>query len=85
MLLSTKIVIGAACLTVAGFGSFRVTAWAGRGPTRHRHSSFKAIDLADPLYPCSIRAERHLRACFEIQTSVIRHLNRGNIGAAAHT
>src|SRR5687768_13330873 len=53
--------------------------------SHHRPSSFKAIDPADPLYPCSIMAERHLRACFEIQTSVILYLNRGNIGAAAHT
>src|SRR5687767_8084534 len=32
MLLSKKIVIAAACLAVAGFAGFRVTAWAGAGP-----------------------------------------------------
>src|SRR5687767_13959698 len=32
MLLSNKIVIGAACLAVAGFGGFRVSAWASGGP-----------------------------------------------------
>jgi hypothetical protein len=52
----------------------------------HRaHSSFKAIDPADPLYPCSIMAERHLRACFEIQTSVTLYLNHGDIGATARS
>ena len=53
--------------------------------SHHQHSSFKAIDPADPLYPCSVMAERHLRACFEIQTAVILYLNHGDIGAAALT
>ncbi|MGH7521254.1 MAG: hypothetical protein ACREMI_08230 [Gemmatimonadales bacterium] len=49
------------------------------------HPAFKAIDRADPLYPCSIMEDRYLRACFEIQTAVILHLNHGDIGAAALT
>jgi hypothetical protein len=53
--------------------------------THHGHATFKAIDAADPLYPCSIMEERYLRACFEIQTAVILYLNHGDIGAAART
>lgn len=49
----------------------------------HHHAAFKAIDAADPLYPCSIMAERYLHACYQMQTSVILHLNGGKIGAAA--
>ncbi|HWC74864.1 MAG TPA: hypothetical protein VG454_13095 [Gemmatimonadales bacterium] len=44
---------------------------------------FKAIDPADPLYPCSIMAERYLHACYQMQTSVMLNLNHGNIGDAA--
>ena len=46
-------------------------------------STFKAIDPADPLYPCSIMAERYLHACYQMQTSVILNLNHGDIGDAA--
>ena len=51
----------------------------------HAESDFKAIDPADPLYPCSIMAEQYLVSCYEMQTSVMLYLNRGNIGAAAKT
>lgn len=51
----------------------------------HAHSTFKAIDPAEPLYPCTIVADRHLRACFEIQTAVVLYLNHGNIAKAAQT
>lgn len=53
--------------------------------SHHGHAAFKAIDPADPLYPCSKMEDRHLRACFEIQTAVILYLNHGDIGAAART
>ena len=49
------------------------------------HAAFQAIDPADPLYPCSKMEERHLRACFEIQTAVILYLNHGDIAGAART
>jgi len=52
----------------------------------HHHmtmSSFKAIDPADPLYPCSIVAERYLHACYQMQTSVMLYENHGDIAAAA--
>ncbi|OLC07336.1 MAG: hypothetical protein AUH41_10615 [Gemmatimonadetes bacterium 13_1_40CM_66_11] len=53
----------------------------------HHHmmggTTFKAMDLADPLYPCSIMAERYLNACYQMQTSVMLNLNHGNIGDAA--
>ena len=53
--------------------------------SHHGHAAFQAIDPADPLYPCSKMEDRHLRACFEIQTAVILYLNHGDIGAAART
>jgi len=52
----------------------------------HHHmaaTTFKAIDPADPLYPCSIMAERYLHACYQMQTSVMLNLNRGDLGDAA--
>ncbi len=48
-------------------------------------SHFKAIDPADPLYPCSIMADKYLVSCYEMQTSVMLYLNNGNIGASAKT
>jgi hypothetical protein len=44
---------------------------------------FKAIEPKDPLYPCSIMAERFLHACYQMQTSVMLNLNQGDIGDAA--
>lgn len=55
------------------------------GMDRHAEAPFKAIDPADPLYPCSIVGEQYLVSCYEMQTSVILYLNQGNIGAAAKT
>ncbi len=46
---------------------------------------YKAIDPADPLYPCSTMADKYLVACYEMQTSVMLYLNHGNIGATAKT
>lgn len=47
--------------------------------------AFKAIDPDDPLYPCSIMAERYLHACYQMQTSVMLHVNHGDIGKAARS
>jgi hypothetical protein len=44
---------------------------------------FKAIDPKDPLYPCSIMADRYLVACYEMQTSIMLYLNHGDMAAAA--
>ena len=52
----------------------------------HHHATavtFKAIEPKDPLYPCSIMADRYLHACYQMQTSVMLHLNKGDIGDAA--
>jgi hypothetical protein len=49
----------------------------------HASTSYQAIDPADPLYPCSIMSRRHMRACYQFQTTVILHLNGGDIPAAA--
>lgn len=54
----------------------------------HHHGAavkFKAIDPKDPLYPCSIMADRYLHACYQMQTSVMLNLNRGDIGHAARS
>jgi hypothetical protein len=48
-------------------------------------TTFKAMDPADPLYPCSIMAERYLHACYQMQTSVMLNLNHGDIRDAAKT
>src|SRR6266542_3898820 len=42
-------------------------------------TTFKAMDPADPLYPCSIMAERYLHACYQMQTSVMLNLNHADM------
>lgn len=44
---------------------------------------FKAVDPADPLYPCSALPDRYLSACYEMQTSVMLYNNKGDIAGAA--
>ena len=54
----------------------------------HHHqtaAAFKAIDPDDPLYPCSIMAERYLNACYQMQTSVMLYHNHGDIAAAGRS
>ncbi len=46
-------------------------------------AAFKRLDPADPLYPCSIMAQKYLPPCYEIQTAAILHFNRGSISKAA--
>ena len=52
-------------------------------PGHHHPSSYKAIDSADALYPCSIMARPYHIACYGFQTTVILYLNGGDIGATA--
>jgi hypothetical protein len=44
---------------------------------------FKAVDPADPLYPCSALSQKYEFACYQMQTSVILYLNHGDIPATA--
>ena len=44
---------------------------------------FKAVDPADPQYPCSALGEKYQSACYGMQTSVILHNNGGDMAAAA--
>ena len=44
---------------------------------------FKALDRSEPLYPCTIVAERHRFACYLMQTSPILYNNGGDFAAAA--
>ena len=46
-------------------------------------AKFKAVDASDPLYPCSIMADRYLAACYQMQTSVMLYHTRGDFAAAA--
>ena len=46
---------------------------------------FKAVDPADPLYPCSALGERYQAACYEMQTSVMLYNNKGDIAGAARS
>ncbi|HXV15874.1 MAG TPA: hypothetical protein VD758_03795, partial [Gemmatimonadaceae bacterium] len=45
--------------------------------------TFRPIDPADPLYPCSALADRYQTACYEMQTSVMLYENHGDIAGAA--
>ena len=56
---------------------------AAHAPEHHAGTAFKAVDPSDPLYPCSVMAERYLSACYEMQTSVMLHNNKGDIAGAA--
>jgi hypothetical protein len=58
---------------------------AGMADIDHSAPAYKAIDPADPLYPCSTMADRYLVSCYEMQTSVMLYLNQGDIGATART
>jgi len=65
---------------------------AAGGSSDHSHHGavaaappFKALDENDPQYPCSIMATRYLNACYQMQTSVMLHFNRGDIGGAARS
>lgn len=49
----------------------------------HEAPKFKPVDPDDLHYPCSIMAERYLSACYEMQTSVMLHDNKGDIAGAA--
>src|SRR5881409_1674242 len=53
------------------------------GMHHHIAVTFRALDPADPLYPCSIMASRYLYACYLVQTAAILQLNNGDIAAAA--
>ena len=47
------------------------------------HAPFKRLDRDQPLYPCSIMAQKYLQACYEIQTAAILHFRKGSIGKTA--
>ena len=56
---------------------------AAHAAEHHGGTTFKPVDPTDPLYPCSVMAERYLSACYEMQTSVMLHNNKGDIAGAA--
>jgi hypothetical protein len=58
---------------------------AAQGHHHPPQTTFRAIDPKDPLYPCSIMADRYLHACYQMQTSIMLNLNKGDIGHAARS
>jgi hypothetical protein len=48
-----------------------------------QHEPFKALDDAEPLYPCTIVAEQHRSSCYAMQTSAILIRNGSDFAAAA--
>lgn len=56
---------------------------AAHAVEHHGSTAFKPVDSNDQLYPCSIMPERYLSACYEMQTSVMLHNNKGDIAGAA--
>jgi hypothetical protein len=57
----------------------------GRGGVLPTESGFKALDPDEPLYPCSILADRYLVDCYQMQTSAMLWFNHGDIADAART
>ena len=66
----------------------------GEGEGHHAHhtghaagadsaGSFKALDPADLLYPCSAVEEKYWAGCYSIQTAAILHHTRGSIARTA--
>jgi hypothetical protein len=65
--------------------SMHMEGMAGMEGMNRGGQPFKAIDPKDPLYPCSIMADRYLESCYEMQTSIILYLNHGDMAATAKT
>jgi hypothetical protein len=61
-------------------------AHAGHGPPGGPgmiHGEWKALDPADPLYPCNAVDPRYQQSCYTMQTGAILFFNRGNVDATA--
>lgn len=54
----------------------------GGGHAR-RHGAWKALDPADPLYPCNALDARYQEACYSMQPSAIMFFNGGDVAATA--
>lgn len=48
-------------------------------------ASFRALDPAEPLYPCTVLDARYLNSCYQMQTSAILFFNKGDMAAAFRT
>jgi hypothetical protein len=58
----------------------------GAAPHAHGEAAaepFKALDEAEPLYPCTVVREHHRRQCYLMQTSAILWRNGGDFAAAS--
>ena len=64
--------------TAAGHGHGEDRGLAGEKP-------WKAVDPTDPLYPCSVMAERYQHQCYLMQTSVMLWLNGNDLAAASRS
>jgi hypothetical protein len=47
------------------------------------HGAWKALDPADPLYPCNAVAPRYQYACYGMQPSAVMFFNGGDVAATA--
>jgi hypothetical protein len=60
-------------------------AHAGHGDAGQamRHGAWKALDPADPLYPCNAVALKYHDACYGMQSSAMMFFNGGDVAATA--
>lgn len=67
----------AGAATAGGHGAGHAPEAAGTRP------AFKPLDPDDPLYPCSILADKYQPDCYQMQTSAILFHNGGDMEATA--
>jgi hypothetical protein len=70
--------------TAAGHGSHGAApadAHAGHGA---EHGAWKALDPADPHYPCNALDPRYGDACYDVQPSAVMFFAGGDVERAAH-
>lgn len=72
-----------------GHGAHGGASGHASGPDEHgaaaaaEEAPFRALDPADPLYPCTAVKEHHRFACYQMQTSAILYNNDGDFREAA--
>jgi hypothetical protein len=47
------------------------------------HGPWKALDAAEPMYPCTVLDRRYGAACYANQTSAVMYFNGGDVAATA--
>lgn len=67
----------------AGHGGGAGDAHAGHGAQAMAHGEWRALDPADPLYPCNAVEARYQGSCYGFQPSPIMFFNNGDVAATA--